>query len=212
MTRVAAVDIGTNSTRLLVADVDGTGRDAQLRHGRPAHADHPARPGRRRDRGGSHPDAIERTLAVLREYRDVDRRRSASTRVRATATSASRDATNRDDFFDPAEQLLGVRPELLSGRGRGRASSSSARPPGSTEPGAVPRGRRRRRLDRVHRRHRRARRADLGRHRLRAPHRAVPALATRRRAEELSQAVSVVRDHLADVDREVPGRGAARRR
>src|SRR5581483_3048207 len=43
-------------------------------------------------------------------------------RVRMTATSAARDATNRDDFFVPAEEIIGVAPELLSGDDEGRLS------------------------------------------------------------------------------------------
>src|SRR5450755_2529511 len=114
MTRVAAVDIGTNSTRLLVADIEGEGADALLqpverqmritRLGAGVDADRRLRP-----------DAIERTVAVLREYGETIARLGA-TRVRAAATSASRDARNRDEFFEPAtEALHGVRPELLSG-------------------------------------------------------------------------------------------------
>ena len=67
------------------------------------------------------PDAIARTVAVIARVPGGDRRATASTRVRVAATSASRDATNRDDFFDPVEQLLGVRPELLSGEEEARA-------------------------------------------------------------------------------------------
>ena len=104
MTRVAAVDIGTNSTRLLVADVSGHGADARLepvqremritRLGEGVDAERTLRP-----------DAIERTVAVLREYGEIIERLGA-TKVRATATSASRDARNRDDFFDPATDAL----------------------------------------------------------------------------------------------------------
>ncbi len=61
-----------------------------------------------------HPDAIARTVAVLREYREVIERLGA-TKVRATATSAARDSTNRDDFFAAVHDALGVMPELLSG-------------------------------------------------------------------------------------------------
>jgi exopolyphosphatase/guanosine-5'-triphosphate,3'-diphosphate pyrophosphatase len=111
---VAAVDIGTNSVRLLVADVDGTSpRDAKIV------------PLDRRMRitrlgqgvDGSRalaPEAIARTTAVLREYRDALAEYGV-TRVRATATSAARDATNRDEFFTAAHDALGVTPELLSG-------------------------------------------------------------------------------------------------
>src|SRR5690349_17239493 len=113
MRRVAAIDIGTNSTRLLVADLDGNGRDAKLvpvdrrtqitRLGQGVH-----------DARALHPEAIERTVNVLREYRSVIDDLGVEA-VRATATSASRDATNRDAFFEPATAVIGVQPELLSG-------------------------------------------------------------------------------------------------
>jgi exopolyphosphatase/guanosine-5'-triphosphate,3'-diphosphate pyrophosphatase len=114
VSRLAAVDIGTNSVRLLVADVDGTSpRDAKIM------------PLDRRMRitrlgqgvDGSRalaPEAIARTTAVLREYREALAEYGV-TRVRATATSAARDATNRDEFFTAAHDALGVTPELLSG-------------------------------------------------------------------------------------------------
>ena len=61
---------------------------------------------------------------------------TASTRVRMTATSAARDAANRDEFFAAAEAAVGVRPELLSGRRGGPRCRSSAPPPSSTRPTA----------------------------------------------------------------------------
>ena len=113
MNRVGAIDIGTNSVRLLVADVDGSGRDAKLL---------PIERLMRITRLGQgvdgsralHPDAIDRTVAVLREYREV-LDRHGFTQLRATATSAARDASNRDAFFDAARDALGVSPELISG-------------------------------------------------------------------------------------------------
>ncbi len=57
---------------------------------------------------------LREPLEVMREYRQVIDELGAE-RTRATATSASRDAANRDAFFDPAERVLGVRPELISG-------------------------------------------------------------------------------------------------
>jgi len=113
MTRLAGVDIGTNSVRLLVADVDGLGRDARVT---------PVDRRMRITRLGQGvdaaralaPEAIDRTIDVLRKYRGVIDDLGA-TKVRATATSAARDATNRDEFFDPATEALGVCPELLSG-------------------------------------------------------------------------------------------------
>src|SRR5207244_3507191 len=113
MTRVAAVDIGTNSVRLLVADVDGPDRDARLttidRETRITRLGQGVNETRRLD-----PEAIARTVAVLCEYHESIAAHNVVL-VRMTATSAARDATNRDDFFDPVEQVFGFRPELLSG-------------------------------------------------------------------------------------------------
>jgi exopolyphosphatase/guanosine-5'-triphosphate,3'-diphosphate pyrophosphatase len=107
VTVAAAVDIGTNSTRLLVGD---DRRTIITRLGQGV------------DRTGRlDPAAVERTLAVLREYGDALRAAGAD-RVRAVATSAVRDATNGVEFLDAAEAALGVRPELLSGEEEGRLS------------------------------------------------------------------------------------------
>lgn len=108
--RVAAVDCGTNSTRLLVGEAGADGRLVTLDRRMTI-----TRLGRAVDATGSlAPDAIERTVAVLEGYRAAADELGA-TRLRATATSAARDATNRDAFFDAAEAVLGARPELLSG-------------------------------------------------------------------------------------------------
>src|SRR5258706_26081 len=66
-----------------------------------------------------HPDAIERGLATLREYRTVMDDLGVE-RVRATATSAARDASNRDEFFVPVASVIGVEPELLTGEAEAR--------------------------------------------------------------------------------------------
>lgn len=112
MSPVAAIDCGTNSVRLLVTDgerqYDRLMRITRLGQGVDA-------------TGALDPDAIERTIAVLREYREVIDRHGA-TRIRMAATSASRDATNRDEFFAAARDVLGVEPELLSGAEEGRLS------------------------------------------------------------------------------------------
>jgi exopolyphosphatase/guanosine-5'-triphosphate,3'-diphosphate pyrophosphatase len=200
VTRVGAVDIGTNSVRLLVADVEGTGADARLE---------PVERRMRITRLGEgvdasrrlHPDAVARTLDVLREYGGVLDALGA-TRVRAAATSAARDAANRADLFGPAAEAIGVSPELLSGEEEAAlsflgATADLAEPApflvvdvggGSTElvvgtdrpEGSVS--------------------LDIGCVRLTEQylHGDPPA------PEELSQAVSVVRDHLTDVARELP--------
>lgn len=108
----AAIDCGTNSTRLLVHD--GTKSLERLmritRLGEGVNETRTLTPG-----------AIERTAAVLREYREVMDRQGV-TKTKLTATSAARDATNRDVFFDAAEQIIGVAPTLLSGQEEGRLS------------------------------------------------------------------------------------------
>jgi exopolyphosphatase/guanosine-5'-triphosphate,3'-diphosphate pyrophosphatase len=102
---LAAVDCGTNSTRLLVSDGQRT-IERLMRI---------TRLGQDVDRTRKlAPEAIARTLDVLREYRTVMDRLGVD-RVRMTATSAARDAANRDDFFGPAEEIIGAAPELLSG-------------------------------------------------------------------------------------------------
>jgi exopolyphosphatase/guanosine-5'-triphosphate,3'-diphosphate pyrophosphatase len=103
---VAAVDIGTNSVRLLVTDADGVELEREMQI---------TRLGQGVDASGSlHPDAIARTLAVLTQY-GTRVRAYGVTRVRAAATSAARDAKNAQLFFDGAERALGTRPELLAG-------------------------------------------------------------------------------------------------
>ena len=102
MTRVAAIDCGTNSIRLLIADpVDGTLRDVHremriVRLGQGVDAT-----------GQFAPDAIERTKAALTDYAELLRRHDV-TKVRMVATSATRDAANRDVFFAMTADVLGA--------------------------------------------------------------------------------------------------------
>jgi exopolyphosphatase/guanosine-5'-triphosphate,3'-diphosphate pyrophosphatase len=111
--RRAAIDCGTNSTRLLVVDADGTTLERLM---------HITRLGQGVDATGRlAPEAIDRTVAVLTGYKAVLDRLDV-TRVRMAATSAARDASNRDDFFDRAEAVVGVRPELLGGDEEARLS------------------------------------------------------------------------------------------
>jgi exopolyphosphatase / guanosine-5'-triphosphate,3'-diphosphate pyrophosphatase len=111
MTRVAAIDCGTNSIRLLVADVDPVAGmlvdlDRRLEI---------VRLGEGVDRTGQlAPAALQRTFAALRTYAARVRELRAE-RVRMVATSATRDATNRHEFVRGVEELLGVSPEVVSG-------------------------------------------------------------------------------------------------
>lgn len=108
----AAIDCGTNSTRVLIGDGTTT-QSRQMRI---------TRLGAGVDASGRlDPAAIDRVLDCLRDYRaEMDRYDLAG--VRMTATSAARDAANRDDFFGPATEIIGVEPELLSGEEEGRLS------------------------------------------------------------------------------------------
>ena len=109
--RVAAVDCGTNSLRLLLADVD-PGR-AELTD--VARRMEIVRLGQGVDKTGRlAPEALARTIAVLRDYADVIARSGAQA-VRMVATSATRDADNAADFVRLVKEVLGVAPEVLTG-------------------------------------------------------------------------------------------------
>ncbi|MEU5533196.1 Ppx/GppA phosphatase family protein [Streptomyces sp. NPDC020362] len=110
-TRVASVDCGTNSIRLLVADLNpATGELLELDRRMTI-----VRLGQDVDRTGRlAPEALERTFAACREYADVVRELGATT-VRFVATSASRDAENRDEFVRGVVDILGVEPEVITG-------------------------------------------------------------------------------------------------
>ena len=194
---VAVIDCGTNTTRLLV-----TGGGADLRTeritglGRGVNAS-----------GRLSEKAIGRCLDALRDYRsEIDR--AGVTRVRAIATSAARDASNRAEFFGPASEILGADVELLSGEdeaGYGFQGATMDLDPtagphlmvdiggGSTElafgrtyPEAV-------------------RSIDMGSVRFTEMY----LDSDPPRPEELSGAISVARLHLDDVDREQPLMGSA---
>jgi exopolyphosphatase/guanosine-5'-triphosphate,3'-diphosphate pyrophosphatase len=191
---LAAIDCGTNSTRLLVSEdgartVERLMRITRLGQGVDA-------------TGALSPDAVNRTLDVLREYRQVMDRHGVG-RVRMTATSAARDAANREDFFTAAEEIVGARPELLTGEHEARlsflgatAQLDAAEGPflvvdigggstefavGTTEPEAV--------LS-----------VDIGCVRLTEKF----ILHDPPAPEELSQVISVTKDYLEDVARELP--------
>jgi exopolyphosphatase/guanosine-5'-triphosphate,3'-diphosphate pyrophosphatase len=114
--RVAAIDIGTNTVRLLVADSVAGRLEEVTRHVVIT------RLGQEVDRTGVlHPDAIERTLGALREYGTIMDELAVGRR-RAVATSATRDAANAGEFLDAATAVLGVRPEVIDGPAEARLS------------------------------------------------------------------------------------------
>ena len=199
--KVAAVDCGTNSTRLLVSEGPQRPLERLMRITRLGQGVD----GSRR----LSPEAVSRTIDVLRRYREVMDDLGVE-RVRMTATSAARDAENREEFFDAAEEVIGVRPELLTGEEEGRLSFLGATAEldpdeapflvvdvgggstefvvGSEEPlGVVS--------------------VDTGCVRITEQylHGDPPA------PEELAQAISVVHSHLKDVERELPPVKEARR-
>ena len=174
---VAAFDCGTNSLRLLLADPGTGGPDGTALTDLDRQTEI-VRLGQGVDATGEFaPEALERTFAVTQRF--AERVRAAGVppeRTRFVATSASRDARNRDEFFAGIERLVGVRPDVISGDEEARLSFAGAlsRLPspaepvlvmdiggGSTElivgdavrPGVL---------------------GDLARHRLRPPHRTLP--------------------------------------
>ncbi len=139
MTRVAAVDCGTNSLRLLVADVPASGPHVEVFRRMEV-----VRLGEGVDGTGRlAPQAIERTRRVLAEYAATARELGAE-QVRMVATSASRDATNRADFEEMVQTTLGQLPDVVPGLEEARLSflgatgslASAARAHGGQPPAA----------------------------------------------------------------------------
>jgi exopolyphosphatase / guanosine-5'-triphosphate,3'-diphosphate pyrophosphatase len=111
VSRVAAIDCGTNSIRLLVADVPTQGAHTDL-----ARRMEVVRLGQGVDATGRlAPEAIERTRVALAGYTALARELGA-TDVRMAATSASRDAANRADFEQMVQATLGRLPDVITGR------------------------------------------------------------------------------------------------
>ncbi|MEV0399750.1 Ppx/GppA phosphatase family protein [Actinoallomurus sp. NPDC050550] len=119
-TRVAAVDCGTNSVRLLIADIaDGRLTDLERRM-------EIVRLGQGVDETGRlAPEALDRTFAAMRGYAKLIAAHDVAgtpIKTRVVATSATRDATNRDDFVRGVVDIFGVEPEVISGDEEARLS------------------------------------------------------------------------------------------
>lgn len=122
MTRVAAIDCGTNSIRLLIAEKISPSEPLRdlIREMRIV------RLGQGVDKTGMlAPQAIERTLEATREYKQMIDEYGV-TRIRFVATSASRDASNRDVFVDGVREILGVEPEVIPGHEEAALSFAGA--------------------------------------------------------------------------------------
>ena len=121
MTRVAAIDCGTNTIRLLIADAR-TSSGGAVRLVPLVRLNEIVRLGQGVDRTGRLDEAaLERTLAVVGDYADRCRELGAQS-VRFVATSATRDASNRAVFVEGVRELLGVEPEVVSGQEEARLS------------------------------------------------------------------------------------------
>jgi exopolyphosphatase / guanosine-5'-triphosphate,3'-diphosphate pyrophosphatase len=114
---LAALDCGTNSTRLLIVGADGEILDRQMRVTRLGEGVDTTR---RLSAG-----AIERTIATLSDYRKSMDSHGVD-RARMAATSAARDASNSSEFLTQAAEVTGVEPEILSGAEEGRLSFRGA--------------------------------------------------------------------------------------
>ncbi len=114
---VAAIDCGTNSTRLLVV---GSGDEVKAREMRITRLGQGVDAARRLQT-----EAMERTFAALREFRSI-MDAEAVVHSRLVATSAVRDAENGEVFLRGAGEIVGVPAELLSGRDEGRLSYAGA--------------------------------------------------------------------------------------
>ena len=120
MVRVGVIDCGTNSIRLLVADVMSGALVDVCREMRIV------RLGQDVDATGRlAPEAVERTRVALVDYTAIARRAGAQ-RVRMVATSAIRDAANREDFFAMVRQTLGTDAEVITGDEEARLSFTGA--------------------------------------------------------------------------------------
>lgn len=125
--RVAAIDCGTNSIRLLIADVPVSIAQGAARDLIDIERDMViTRLGQGVDRTGFlSPGAIERTLAAAREYQQRIED-SGATRVRVAATSATRDAANRAEFTEGMAAITGANPEVITGNEEAALSFAGA--------------------------------------------------------------------------------------
>ena len=122
MKRVAALDCGTNSIRLLIAEENPGGSNFTEISRKMSIV----KLGEGVDKNKSFlPDAISRTLAALKVFA-VDIVEAKVDQVRFCATSATRDAQNRDEFLIPVAQILGITPEVISGEEEARLSFKGA--------------------------------------------------------------------------------------
>jgi exopolyphosphatase/guanosine-5'-triphosphate,3'-diphosphate pyrophosphatase len=118
--RVGAIDCGTNSLRLLIADVKDGKPQEIVRKTRINRLGYGVDRTHEFDK-----NALERTYQVLEEYaQDLEEYSVLPQQIRFVATSASRDANNRDDFFTNSHRIVSVTPEVISGDEEAKLSFS----------------------------------------------------------------------------------------
>jgi exopolyphosphatase/guanosine-5'-triphosphate,3'-diphosphate pyrophosphatase len=137
--RVAAIDCGTNSIRLLIADLTQQSGDSERVRGATDPGPSPPSPladvtremrivrlGEGVDRTGRLSEAaLDRTMTALQEYADlIDEAKPEA--IRMVATSATRDAANSAEFTERVVRILGVPPEVISGDEEARLSFTGA--------------------------------------------------------------------------------------
>lgn len=122
-TRVAAIDCGTNSIRLLIAERDASGRLIDLLRRLEI-----VRLGQGVDAAGEfHPDALDRTFAAVDQYAGlIDDAGVPVDCIHFVATSAARDAKNREVFFGGVRRRLGVQPDVITGDREAQLSFTGA--------------------------------------------------------------------------------------
>ena len=120
MSQVAVIDCGTNSIRLLIAEISGTTFKEVIR------TMEIVRLGQGVDENKAfHPDAINRTLLAVKSFKEIIDKNKVD-KIRFCATSATRDATNRNLFIDGVRDILNVQVEVIPGEEEAALSFTGA--------------------------------------------------------------------------------------
>ena len=120
MSQVAVIDCGTNSIRLLIAEISGSNFKEVIR------TMEIVRLGQGVDENKAfHPDAINRTLSAVKSFKEIIDKNKVD-KIRFCATSATRDATNRNLFIDGVRDILNVQVEVIPGEEEAALSFTGA--------------------------------------------------------------------------------------